>query len=146
MKNLVLFFICMACLHFGYNKFGRKTLYPKVIGETVVQLDSAEKTKKVYFAVVDNRRCLVDHVLSEHGMMKYPQKDSLVTVFTIKKDTLTHFMSGRVDAAAIDKAYQNQLPMVFSAIGMLIFVALLNKYQDDSEFLTHEDYKKDVAD
>lgn len=139
MRNLVLFFICMACLHFGYNKFGRKTLNPKVIGEAVVQLDTADESKKVYFAIVNNRRCLVDKVLSEHGMWENPRQDSLVTVFTVKKDTLTHFMSGRVDAEAIDKAYQNQVPMVFAALGMMVFVALLHKYQEDSETITYDD-------
>ena len=58
MRNLVLFFICMACLHFGYNKFGRKTLNPQIIGEAVVQLDTADESKKVYFAIVNNRLLL----------------------------------------------------------------------------------------
>ena len=82
---------------------------------------------------------MVDKVLSEHGMWENPRQDSLVTVFTVKKDTLTHFMSGSVDAEAIDKAYQNQVPMIFAALGMMVFVALLHKYQEDRETLTYDD-------
>ena len=78
-------------------------------------------------------------MLSEHGMWENPRQDCLVSVFTVKKDTLTHFMSGRVDAAAIDKAYQNQVPMIFAAIGMLVFVVLLHKYQEDGETFAYDD-------
>lgn len=137
MKKILLFLVCAVCLYFCYDKFGRKTMYPKVIGKAIVQLDSTEKSQKVYFAIVNNHRYAVDHVLSKHGMWETPEENSSVTAFMVKKDTLTHFMGGSVDALAIDKAYQNQIPMIAEALGMLVLVVLLHRYQEEDESLTY---------
>lgn len=142
MKNIILFIAAVACIYIGYDRFGRRSVFPKVITEGVVRQKANTSGKDSFFVEMNHKIQPVVYVLSKKGMWEGPKKDSVVTAFVTAKNQNLQFMAGRVDDEAIDRAFQGQILRIVFLFAMLGLAVLCDHYQYENDEFRPKDVKE----
>ena len=141
MRNIILFIVFMVCACIVYDKFGRRSVYPVVVAECVVQQKTKTEGRDSLYAVIAEKKIFITHVLDDAGMWVYPSKDSVVTAFVTAKNKNLQFMQGKVNAEDIDRSFQQQIPRIIMILGFVCFVILIQYYQSEKDIVLPDDCK-----
>lgn len=141
MRNIILFIVFMVCACIVYDKFGRRSVYPVVVAECVVQQKTKAEGRDSLYAVIAEKKIFITHVLDDAGMWVYPSKDSVVTAFVTAKNKNLQFMQGKVNAEDIDRSFQQQIPRIIMILGFVCFVILIQYYQSEKDIVLPDDCK-----
>lgn len=142
MRNIILFIVVVFCAYMGYDKFGRRSVSPKVVAECTVQQKSFIEGKDSMFAIVAGKEHFITHVLNKSSMWVYPQKDSLVTAFVTAKNSNLQFAAGKATAEDIDKSFQGQIPRIILLFAFVGLVILIQHYQSEEDIAMPPDEQK----